>query len=289
MPSRTERVQCIPIQLAVAHDVCEAKEESCGIQPWQDLDELARRLIGYIDKCMHRPAGRGDHITLVGGEAATVDLEEVATFQNIEDFGLAMPVQGWAETWGVGRLYRGQRTAGCIGRHTHAQIEPNRGDQDWRFLTHGVMEGEGHKVPPKILQARNGSGAECQPHHRSSEVPMPDVNLPLSGAVTQSINPWTAYFTAMGSQIGLINVNVGSSSDPKIEKDVLARVASYGKQLGRIGDAVQVLLKHFHPAGELSPHDCRAIDDLKLMLAEIANVKHDHGASFVVSPSGPSS
>jgi hypothetical protein len=117
---------------------------------------------------------------------------------------------------------------------------------------------------------------------------MPDVNLPLSGAVTQTINPWTAYFTAMGSQIGLINVNVGSSSDPDIEKDVLARVASYGKQLGRIGDAMLVLLKHFHPAGELSHHDRGAIDDLQLMLAEIANVKHDHSASFVVSPSGPS-
>jgi hypothetical protein len=125
------------------------------------------------------------------------------------------------------------------------------------------------------------------PHHRSSEVPMPDVNLPLSGAVTQTINPWTAYLTVMGSQIGLINVNVGNSSDPDVEKAVLARVASYGKQLGRLGDAMLVLLKHFHPAGELSDADCRAIDDLKLMLAEIANVKHDHGASFIVSPSSP--
>jgi hypothetical protein len=38
----------------------------------------------------------------------------------------------------------------------------------------------------------------------------------------------------------------------------------------------------------LSHHDRGAIDDLQLMLAEIANVKHDHSASFVVSPSGPS-
>jgi hypothetical protein len=113
---------------------------------------------------------------------------------------------------------------------------------------------------------------------------MPDVNLPLSGAVTQTINPWTAYLSMMGSQIGLINVNVGSSSDPDVEKDVLARVASYGKQLGRIGDALVVLLKHFQPVGELSHDDRRAIDDLTRMLAEIANVKHDHKASFVVAP-----
>lgn len=117
---------------------------------------------------------------------------------------------------------------------------------------------------------------------------MPDVNLPLSGAVTQTINPWAAYFTAMGSQVGLINVNVGSSSNPEIERDVLTRVGSYGKQLGRIGDAMLVLLKHFHPPCELSPVERRAIDDLTRMLAEIANVKHDHGASFIVSPSGTS-
>ena len=114
---------------------------------------------------------------------------------------------------------------------------------------------------------------------------MPDVNLPLSGAVNQTINPWTAYLTAWGSQIGLINVNVGTSSAPDVEKDVLARVASYGKQLGRIGDALVVLLNHFHPQGTLSDHDKRAIADLKRMLAEIANVKKDHGASFVISPS----
>lgn len=117
---------------------------------------------------------------------------------------------------------------------------------------------------------------------------MPDVNLPLSGAVTQTINPWAAYFMAMGGQIGLINVNVGSSSSPEIERDVLTRVGSYGKQLGRIGDAMLVLLKHFHPAGELSQDERRAIEDLTRMLAEVANVKHDHGASFVVSPSGSS-
>ncbi len=34
---------------------------------------------------------------------------------------------------------------------------------------------------------------------------MPDVNLPLSGNVSQTINPWTACLTAAGSQFGLIN------------------------------------------------------------------------------------
>ena len=105
---------------------------------------------------------------------------------------------------------------------------------------------------------------------------MPDVNLPLSGAVTQTINPWTAYLTAMGSQIGLINVNVGTSSDPDIEKAVLSSVASYGKQLGRIEDALLVLFAHFRPERPLTADEDAAIAALKAMVEEIAAVKAKH-------------
>ena len=71
---------------------------------------------------------------------------------------------------------------------------------------------------------------------------MPDFKLPLSGDVTQTINPVSMFFNPVGSQIGLININLGTSSEPKIENQVLSDVASYGKQLGRIGDALVVLL-----------------------------------------------
>jgi hypothetical protein len=100
---------------------------------------------------------------------------------------------------------------------------------------------------------------------------MTDFNLPLSGAVTQSF-PWTNYFT----------INLGQSSDPNIEKDALS-VASYGKQLGRIGDALVVLLKHVD-IGKLSPDEEAAIRDLKTMLNEIANKKEKHGAKLVLRP-----
>jgi hypothetical protein len=102
---------------------------------------------------------------------------------------------------------------------------------------------------------------------------MPDVNLPLSGAVTQTIEPWTSWFSAFGSQIGLINVNVGTSSDPDTEKAVIAKVASYGKQLGRIEEALVVLLKHFRPAGKLTPGEGRAIRALQRMVEEIDDIK----------------
>jgi hypothetical protein len=67
---------------------------------------------------------------------------------------------------------------------------------------------------------------------------MPVFKLPLSGDVVQSISPWTAFMSPMGSQFGLINVTLGQSSAPEVEGDVLSDVGTYGKQLGQIGDAL---------------------------------------------------
>ena len=53
---------------------------------------------------------------------------------------------------------------------------------------------------------------------------MPAFKLPLSGDVVQSINPFTAFMT--GGQFGLININLGQSSEPKVEEDVLSDVPS---------------------------------------------------------------
>ncbi len=103
---------------------------------------------------------------------------------------------------------------------------------------------------------------------------MPTFKLPLSGDVVQSINPFTAFMT--GGQFGLININLGQSSEPKVEEDVLSDVATYGKQLGRIGDALIVLLDHFHPRAPLTGEETAAIDALKEMLEKIAQVKERH-------------
>jgi hypothetical protein len=106
---------------------------------------------------------------------------------------------------------------------------------------------------------------------------MPTFKLPLSGDVVQSISPWTAFMSPIGSQFGLINITLGQSSDPSVEADVLSDVGSYGKQLGRIGDALGVLLAHFHPDSPLTTEETDAIDGLKEMLAGIADVKQKHG------------
>src|ERR1700678_4311587 len=103
---------------------------------------------------------------------------------------------------------------------------------------------------------------------------MPTFKLPLSGDVVQSINPFTAFMT--GGQFGLININMGQSSEPDVEAEVLSDVATYGKQLGRIGDALIVLLAHFHPRKPLSADETKAIDALKEMLEQVATVKVKH-------------
>jgi hypothetical protein len=113
---------------------------------------------------------------------------------------------------------------------------------------------------------------------------MPDFKLPLSGDVTQAINPFTMFFNPVGSQVGLINVNLGTSSEPAIENQVLSDVASYGKQLGRIGDALIVLLKHFQPRGELTKPEKDAIRDLRSMLDSIAEVKERHSSKATLRP-----
>jgi hypothetical protein len=105
---------------------------------------------------------------------------------------------------------------------------------------------------------------------------MSTFKLPLSGDVVQSINPFTAFLSPIGSQFGLINISLGQSSAPKVEEDMLSDVGSYGKQIGRIGDALIVLLTHFHPKTELTHDETIAIHELKKMLDAAADVKHRH-------------
>lgn len=105
---------------------------------------------------------------------------------------------------------------------------------------------------------------------------MPAFRLPLSGNVTQSINPWTWFFNPVGSQVGLVNIELGQSSNPAIEEEVLSDVASYGRQLGRIEDALLVLLAHFRPDRPLTAKEDAAIAALRAMADEIAAVKAKH-------------
>lgn len=92
----------------------------------------------------------------------------------------------------------------------------------------------------------------------------------------QTINPWT--FSQQGGQFGLINIDLGGAGDSDLERKILKTVGSYGRQLGRIGDALEVILKHVK-LENLASDERDALDILKGQLAAVRQVKASHGAS----------
>lgn len=100
--------------------------------------------------------------------------------------------------------------------------------------------------------------------------------LPLSGDVPVTVAPWTNLFGSVGNRFSFLNVEVGHSSAPEVERQVLEDVGSYGKQLGRMGDAMRVLLDHFK-AEKLTSEEKKAIRALIAMLDEIDDIKRAQG------------
>lgn len=86
----------------------------------------------------------------------------------------------------------------------------------------------------------------------------------------QAINPMTFY--QPGAQYGFINIDLGATPKPEVEQDILDEVGSYGRQLGRIGDALEVLMKHVDLKG-LSADEQDALSILQGQLAEVRKVK----------------
>ena len=92
----------------------------------------------------------------------------------------------------------------------------------------------------------------------------------------QAINPWTFY--QQGAQFGFINIDLGQTPHPEIEQAILDDVGSYGRQLGRIGDALEVLLNHVKLDG-LSQTEQDALSVLRGQLAAVRQVKERSRAS----------
>ncbi len=106
---------------------------------------------------------------------------------------------------------------------------------------------------------------------------MPVFRLPLSGNVTQSILPWNWAFNSVGGQLGLVNIDLGQSSAPEVEQEVMTDVASYGKQLGRIAEALAVVLDTYQPSRPLSDKEAAALHDLRDLVTKVHEVKRRHG------------
>ena len=88
----------------------------------------------------------------------------------------------------------------------------------------------------------------------------------------QAMNPLSLY--QPGAQFGFFNINLGQTSRPDVEQEILERVGSYGRQLGRIGDALEVLLDHLK-LENLSEDEHDALTILRGQLAEVRKVKKD--------------
>src|SRR5215469_9065545 len=102
---------------------------------------------------------------------------------------------------------------------------------------------------------------------------MPDFNLSLAPSrLTQTINPWTFN---LGS---LFTINLGDSGDPELEPRILDKVGSYGRQIGRLGDVLGILLAEAEKRGELaglSEDDIGKIKDFKRQLERVEGLKSD--------------
>ena len=93
--------------------------------------------------------------------------------------------------------------------------------------------------------------------------------LPFAGDVTQWIKAWGQ---AVG-QIGFLNVNLGNSADPSVEKEISGKY-SYGRQLGRILDVLAPLVnENGARLCENGSLDERDLDDFQTMVGDIKIVK----------------
>ena len=104
---------------------------------------------------------------------------------------------------------------------------------------------------------------------------MPAFQVSLAPAqLAQTINPWTWAFS--GGQFGLINIDLGQSGDPAVEQRVLDKVGSYGRQLGRMGDALKVVLDHMDKSS-LTREEANSLAVLQAQLIEVDRVKSAAG------------
>jgi hypothetical protein len=95
---------------------------------------------------------------------------------------------------------------------------------------------------------------------------------PFSGGVSQNILPWNWFSNFTGNRFSWFTVNLGRSSAPEVEADILENVGSYGRQLGRISDVLEVLVKRL-PREALTETERAAVEDFSAQMREIKRIK----------------
>jgi len=90
-----------------------------------------------------------------------------------------------------------------------------------------------------------------------------------------SYNPVTSWLSGAMSQIGFININNMSSGDSDLEKSIIREVGSYGRQLGRITEALQAVFSHLDYTNWGSDEQ-QAVKDFTRMAHDIQAHKRKH-------------
>lgn len=103
--------------------------------------------------------------------------------------------------------------------------------------------------------------------------PLAPFFAPFSGDVTQAFKIWSGWFESVG-QIGLVNIDLGNAGDEELEREILTQVGSYGRQIGQIADAVEVLIAQADlDRTKLSDENIVALHKFKDMLEKIEACK----------------
>lgn len=96
--------------------------------------------------------------------------------------------------------------------------------------------------------------------------------------LVQAINPMSMWAKLAGQQFGFVNVYSQNTSEPDVETRIVQGVASYGRQLGRMMDVLQILLDKANidpenPPSSLDDAQRQALKHFAKMAADIEQVK----------------
>lgn len=73
----------------------------------------------------------------------------------------------------------------------------------------------------------------------------------------------------------LFNVNLGTTANPDVEREVQTVVGTYGRQIGHLQEALEVLLKHV-PMNKLSTAEKEKLKVLKRDISSVRQIKAKH-------------
>jgi len=99
---------------------------------------------------------------------------------------------------------------------------------------------------------------------------------PLSGSVTQAFDIWSKWFQNVG-QFGFINIDLGRTPQPDLERTILQEVGSYGRQIGRMSEALEVIIDQADlDRTKLSDAQIAALHDFREMIESVQACKKAH-------------